>query len=77
MIPFFYVHRPGTGWHITLGGDWNTRAVCGAVPAQPVGYWSIRRRFNEQRDPRLEVDNVLVCGVCLLQLPLVAAEASS
>lgn len=72
MIPFFYVHRY-SNWHITLGGDWNTTALCGEKPQAATGYWNTRRRFKDERDPRLEVDERGVCGGCLLQLPLVAS----
>lgn len=75
---FFYVHRyAAEGWHVTRGGDWNTPALCGEPPHRVTGFWTTRRRFNEQRDPRLDVDGASVCGVCLLLLPAVAAEAAS
>lgn len=76
MIPPFYVHRYSI-WHITIGGDWNTVALCGARPSFAAGYWNTRRKFREERDPRLEVDERSVCGVCLFLLPIVVSEAAS
>lgn len=71
MIPPYYVRQPEfvEAWHITIGGDWNTVALCGERPSSPSGYWTSRRKFHEERDPRLEVDARGVCGLCLLELP--------